>query len=165
MSPVNLWMAGFWILAALGIEATLLPHWLPVRWIPQFSFLILLFAALRSGFYGGTALGLLLGMGQAFFSAIPGFGVIWVYAGLGALAGASKRVVFIESPLAQWLTPVGFGLLTELAFFWMMPWDDAPLGWGDFAGLIRAPSLPLTWLLSGAVYGVCHRSLFSKPQK
>lgn len=147
------------MLAALLLESVILPHWLPVRWIPQISFLIFLFASLGSGVRAGVILGGSLGAAQAFLNAMPGLGILWVYAGLGLLAGASKNVIFLESPLAQWLAPVGFGILAELLFFWMMPWDEAPLGWGDFWGLLRASNLGVTCLLSGMVYGFCRRAV------
>lgn len=165
MQPVNLGRAAAWMLASLIVESAVLPHWIPIRWIPQFSFLILLFAALRSGIRSGVILGLVLGAGQAFLSAIPGFAVVWVYVGVGALAGAAKSLVFLESPLAQWLSPIGFGLLAETMFFWMMPWDDAPLGWSSFWRMIRASNLPLTCVLSGFVYAACHRFIFFSAKK
>lgn len=165
MYPVKLGRTAAWIALSLLIESTVLPHWLPIRWVPQVSFLIFLFAALRSGVAAGLILGLVLGAGQAFLSSIPGLGVVWIYAGLGLLAGAAKSLVFLESPLAQWTAPIGFGLLAEVLFFWMMPWDDVPLGWGEFFRMVRASSLPLTWVLAGPVYGVCHRFVFFDAKK
>ncbi len=146
--------------AALLAETAILPHWVPVRWVPQFSFLILLFAALKYGARAGVLLGLALGAGQSMFSAMPAGTLVGVYAILGGTAGSAKKMVFLESPLAQWLSPIAFGLLTELAFFWMMPWDDRPLGFGDYTGMIRASNLPVTWLLSGFVYVWCDRRIF-----
>lgn len=152
------------MLTALLLEAAFFPHWFVARWIPQVSFLILLFAALKGGIRVGIVLGLTLGMAQSLFTAFPADQVIWVYAGLGAVAGAAKSLVFLESPIAQWLAPVGFGLLTELVFFWMMPWDENPLGFWDFSRMIRFSNLPVTWLLSGFVYAWCDRRLFA-PKK
>lgn len=165
MSRFSLIRAGFWMLAALLAETTLLPQWVAVRWIPQISFLVLLFTSLRGGMRVGLALGLLLGIFQSLFTALPGERVIWIYAGLGAAAGAAKNLIFIESPLAQWFAPIGFGLLTEFVFFWMMPWDDTPLGFGEFIRMIRASNLPITCVLSGFVYAACDRRLFSRKNK
>lgn len=163
MPPFSAARAAFWMAAALVAEAALLPHWLPARWIPQVSFLILLFTSLRQGVKTGLALGFLLGAGHSLFSAMPAGELIWIYALLGAAAGASKNFIFLESPLAQWLAPVGFGLLAEAVFFLKMPWDDAPFGLGDFAAMIRASNLPLTWILSGFVYLWLERRL--RPRK
>lgn len=153
------------MIAALLAEATLLPHWVPVRWIPQVSFLILLFGSLRGGMRTGIALGFVLGAGQSLFSAMPAGTVIAVYTVLGGAAGAARSFVFLESPLAQWLVPVGFGLLVEAAFFLMIPWDDEPLGLSDYMGMIRASNLPVSWLLSGAVYAFCDRRIFSQKKQ
>lgn len=155
--------AVFWMTAALVAEAALLPHWIPVRWIPQISFLILLFVSLRHGMKTGFVTGLWLGAGHSLFSAMPPGELIWIYAALGTVAGASKNFIFLESPLAQWLAPVGFGLLAEAVFFFKMPWDDAPFGFGDFAAMIRASNLPVTWILSGFVYFWLDRRL--RPRK
>lgn len=161
MSRFSLIRAAFWMLAALLLEAAFFPHWFAVRWIPQASFLILLFAALKGGVRAGLALGFVLGAAQSLFTALPAGQVIGVYAGLGVAAGAARSLVFLESPIAQWLAPIGFGLLAELIFFWMMPWTDQPLGFGDFSRMIRASNLPITWLLSGFVYAWCDRRLFA----
>lgn len=162
MPPFKPAHALVWMLAALLVEAALLPHWVPIRWVPQISFLILLFAALKEGLWTGVWMGAALGAGQALFSALSPTGVIAVYAGLGAAAGAAKNLVFLESPLAQWIAPVVFGLMVEAVFFWMMPWDETPLGLGDYAAMIRASNLPVTWLLSGFVFVWCDRALFSR---
>lgn len=146
--------------AALLAEATLLPHWIPMRWIPQISFLILLYSALKDGARAGMLLGVLLGIEQALFSALPPGSMLWIYAALGGAAGMAKRFIFLESPLAQWLAPVGFGLLVQWVFFLMMPWDDTPLGLADFTAMLRTSNFPVTWLLSGAVYAWCERRLF-----
>lgn len=147
------------MIAALIVEAALLPHWLPVRWVPQVSFLILLFGAVKGGPKTGALLGLLFGAGQTLFIALPVSTTLLIYAALGVAAGYARRFVFLESPLAQIALPAGFGLLTELIFFWKMPWDDAPPGFGDFLQMLGTSNLLLTCLLSVAVYAWYDRRL------
>lgn len=154
--------AAAWMLAALVVESTCLPHWLPVRWVPQVSLLILIFGALKEGPMAGCLLGTLLGLGHAVFSAMPAPQLIGIYAALGALAGAARRFVFLESPLTHWLVPAALSLAVEWAFFLAMPWDDRPLGPGDFFAAVRASNLPVTWLLCGLVYAGIEGRLFPR---
>jgi hypothetical protein len=125
------------------------------------SFLILIFGALRMGGQAGLVLGFWLGCLHAFLGILPPGSVIMLYAALGLLAGSAKNLVFLESPLAQWLVPPIFGLLLELIYFMMMPWDDAPWGIVDYFGMVRASNWTITALASGWVYGWYDRRVVS----
>ena len=136
----------------LVLEVTLFPILTQPRWIPAFSFIILIFSGLRFGARFGLAMGLFLGFCLDGLGA-ERFGLFMCVYGLsGWVCGRMAPMVFLESPVTQCLIPGLLYMVLQLGFLLGTPLEQESPKWALFLDMIRNSPLLVTVIASPFVY-------------
>jgi len=142
----------FLIFICVIVETSLFRILHPIGWIPQVSFLIMVFSGLRSGPRVGLTLGCLLGL----FLGSLGGEALWLmvllYGLVGWTAGMLRSLVFLESPVTQCLVPAAFFVAVECSRFFMLKSSAIDLSWLSFWQTLPSTPILVTMIIAPLVF-------------
>ncbi|MBF0254328.1 MAG: rod shape-determining protein MreD [Candidatus Omnitrophica bacterium] len=128
------------------LEASLF-FWIPdVLWIPNLSFLVVIFSGLKYGPGPGIFAGSLLGVLSDGISA-GGFGFfVAAYSLAGGICGWIRESVFLESPISQIIVPLVFQAVIYFVLAALTSFEDDGPRWFLWFEAVRLSPIWITAL-------------------